>query len=637
MPIKWTKEQKEILEHELDKDARILAGPGTGKSATVVEWVGRLLKKTPELKVRLLTFTRAATAELVKKLGTHPAGKRLKPSTIHSFAISILLQNSNVGNFPRPLRIVDDWEMENIIHPDFKSLFGFPVKKTRTLFVDLASNWESLKAGPPGRDVSDRDRERFMAAWKKHRTVFGYTLLAELPWALLNALSDRRDLRGTDYDLLAVDEYQDLNACDLDVLKRFSALGCRIVGIGDDDQSIYSFRRAAPEGIRRFLSDYPGANDYPLSTTHRCGANIIEWAKHVVERDETRLRNKPPLTPASGSSPGETALLEFAGNRLESDGVARIVERLIDEEGIKPNQILILLKNDFQERFSAPIKKDLEERDIAYSDYNEVKEILKENDNQKFLACLRLLSNERDSLAWRAIMKLTDGIGEGFVKAIYKKSLASRKQFGEVFLEEFQKGFPAAPARTRTLAAKLAKSVVRWVEDVDLPPVIPEGGWGLWINGLDEFPIRERPSDELRKMLCSVDDIFKQGGLDQFLGQFSPLARDLAQATGEGVRIMTMAASKGLTVDAVIIPSAEESIVPSYRPDADVDEEARVLYVAMTRARRFLFCTWAARRTGPTARTSQSVLVADRKYSSFLADGPVESQDGDDYIEKRWP
>ena len=98
--------------------------------------------------VPLLTFTRAATAELVKKLGTRPAGKRLKPSTIHSFAVSILLWNPNIGDFPKPLRIVDDWEMKDIIRPDFKSLFGIPAKKTKALFVDLAANWESLEACP---------------------------------------------------------------------------------------------------------------------------------------------------------------------------------------------------------------------------------------------------------------------------------------------------------------------------------------------------------------------------------------------------------------------------------------------------------------------------------------------------------
>lgn len=81
----------------------------------------------------------------------------------------------------------------------------------------------------------------------------------------------------------------------------------------------------------------------------------------------------------------------------------------------------------------------------------------------------------------------------------------------------------------------------------------------------------------------------------------------------------------------VTIPSAEEFIVP--RPDADANEEARVLYVAVTRAKRFLFCTWSGRRT----TTSQSGLVADREHSSFLTDVPVESQDGDDCIEKTWP
>lgn len=88
MPVEWTEEQEKILKHELDGDAGILAGPGTGKSTTVVERVGRLLRKNLELKIKLLAFTCAATAELVKKLETHPTGKRLKPSTLHPITSS---------------------------------------------------------------------------------------------------------------------------------------------------------------------------------------------------------------------------------------------------------------------------------------------------------------------------------------------------------------------------------------------------------------------------------------------------------------------------------------------------------------------------------------------------------------------
>lgn len=103
-----TPEQEAILAHDRRRHARVLAGPGTGKSATIVALVDEVLHGNPEPKVRLLTFTRAATSELAQKVSGHPAAAAQRPSTIHSFAISILLANPGSGNFPLPLRIADE-------------------------------------------------------------------------------------------------------------------------------------------------------------------------------------------------------------------------------------------------------------------------------------------------------------------------------------------------------------------------------------------------------------------------------------------------------------------------------------------------------------------------------------------------
>ena len=147
-----------------------------------------------------------------------------------------------------------------------------------------------------------------MGAWNEHRQVYGYTLLAELPYALRQALHDHDDLDGVNYDLLIVDEYQDLNACDLEVLHLIAERGCFIIAAGDDDQSIYAFRYAAPVGIRRFPEDYPGCAIYPLSVTQRCGRRIIEWASYVIAGDPDRPRDRPALACAAGSPAGEAAL-----------------------------------------------------------------------------------------------------------------------------------------------------------------------------------------------------------------------------------------------------------------------------------------------------------------------------------------
>lgn len=277
-PFIPTEEQNAILEHELDRHARILAGPGTGKSATVIAWLSH---HKPD-RAKLLTFTRAATGELVQKLRAREDIAIDKPSTIHAFCIAVLLRNGGVGEFPRPFRMADDWETDNIIEPRLARRLRISRRDVFKLFAELASNWESLNPAETA-NVSAAARARFMGGWREHRQIMGYALLSELPFALRNALRDHPDLEGVDYRVLVVDEYQDLNACDLDVLRRIAARGCAIIAAGDDDQSIYSFRKAHPQGIRSFLDEYPEAADYPLTLTRRCPRRIVGWANYVRE------------------------------------------------------------------------------------------------------------------------------------------------------------------------------------------------------------------------------------------------------------------------------------------------------------------------------------------------------------------
>src|SRR5438034_10717576 len=110
-----TDEQQAVLAHDCRQHARLRAGPGTGKSATIVALIDQLLGADDAPRLRLLTFTRAATGELAKKVSEHPAAAAERPSTIHSFAISVLMQNPGAANLPAPLRIADGWEYETVV------------------------------------------------------------------------------------------------------------------------------------------------------------------------------------------------------------------------------------------------------------------------------------------------------------------------------------------------------------------------------------------------------------------------------------------------------------------------------------------------------------------------------------------
>jgi DNA helicase-2/ATP-dependent DNA helicase PcrA len=184
----------------------------------------------------------------------------------------------------------------------------------KRLITELESNWQALT---PEHDVKvgPKVRARFLGFWDEHRRVYGYTMLAELPDLLRRALESHPDLKGLDLDLLIVDEYQDLNACDLEVLAKLSERGCSLLGAGDDDQSIYSFRKAAPEGIRRFPKDYPKSDDYPLTVTKRCGKRIVKWANFVIEGEIQRLQTEEAAAASQVAS--EQARWAEINQRLE--------------------------------------------------------------------------------------------------------------------------------------------------------------------------------------------------------------------------------------------------------------------------------------------------------------------------------
>lgn len=504
------------------------------------------------------------------------------------------------------------------------------------LLREMAANWQSLRDDQDPK-LDPQIRARFQGAWDEHRRIYGCTLLDELPYRLRTALRDQPNLQGIDYNLLIVDEYQDLNACDLDVLRFVAERGCSLIAVGDDDQSIYSFRKAAPDGIRDFPDHYPDSDDYPLSVTQRCGSRIIEWATHVIEGDTDRPR-RHRLTVVRGSPGGEAALLSFDNHAHEAWGVASLVERLVNREHIEPAEILVLLRTDDKGRFSNPIKEHLRQVRIPCFDPEIIEKILADLCNRFLLEVCRLLVHDSDSISWAALLHLTRGVGDTFFEYVYARAKQDRARFGSVLLTLHRNGFPDGPRASTTVAGDLINRLLPWLEEHTPPDDVPGGRWGQWIidtlgQGDDIVPA---PTPDLVKLLTELDEHAEvDQEFDRYLSQISPLGRDLALAQKEGVRIMRMAGAKGLTVRATIVAAVEEGLVP--RPDQDLAEERRLLYVAMTTAREFLYCTWARLRYGPTARAGQAQVNRMRRHSAFLDGGPTESQDGREYITTRWP
>jgi len=628
MVIAPTVEQLAVINHHLPGHGRVLAGPGTGKSTIAVGLANRLINDDSSIRLRFLTFTRAATIELSKKLSGIPTGGIERPSTIHSFSIGMLIRNPGCASFPEPLRIPDKYEFEELIRPHLARAMGVTVWDIDDLINEMASKWESL-VPTQSTDISAQTRAKFIGLWQEHRKIFGYTLLQELPDLFRCALRDHEDLEGVDYDLLIVDEYQDLNACDLEVIKRLANHGASVLAIGDDDQSIYSFRKAHPIGIRRFLREYKTTNDYKLTICHRSAPCIISWAQHVISGDtERELRGGPSCRLDAPS--GIAELLHFKGEISEANGVANLVKWLIEEKGVSASDILVLSRSDLYGRFTKPIKEKLINLNIRISDSNVVDEILADERNFRLITLLRLLANRTDSLAWWDFLKLEKGIGNSFVDEVSARAKTFGISFGKAFTFYASRGFEDFSSSRRNKASVLWQTIEKQLSSIILPEE-ENVDWSEWI--INEIENKRLPdcSSEFKELLMRINEEIESGEeLARFLSQIRIIGKDILGAESEGVRFMTIGKAKGLTVRATIVVGVENDIIP--RPFTDPQEERRLLYVAMTRSQEFLFLTWANRRRGPTARSGRPNVIGRRQVCEFLNGGPIQSKNGDEFL-----
>jgi DNA helicase-2/ATP-dependent DNA helicase PcrA len=402
--------------------ARLLAGPGTGKTFTLTRRIVRLFVdlKKPAGSILAFTFTKFVAAELRRrvaaveekpkeeKTGKTTVKKLPCVSTLHSYALRELLRNESRTKLPHPIRISDDWEDECVVMVEMQALMSISKDETRKLFAKLSADWQQLSA-----DQKDWERSfpdpKFLGAWREHREIYGYTMRAELVYQLKNSLEEGAiEIEGPPEHVL-VDEFQDLNPCDLAVVSQMARLGCEIYGAGDDDQSIYGFRYAEPEGIRRFPEEFKPSKQLELIHCKRCDKAILDFALFVARQDHRRIEKK---LEADSKESGQVEILWFENEGVEALGIGKICRWLVKRKGLKPEDILILLRSDRNKAFSTPLSAALINVGVPVNISSNPLEPLEIDSGREFLSLLRLIGNQRDDLAWRSILQVRkNGLG----------------------------------------------------------------------------------------------------------------------------------------------------------------------------------------------------------------------------------
>ncbi len=560
---------------------RALAGPGTGKTFALIRRVARLLEQrvAPD-RILVLTFARTAAQDLVaalRKLGE--AGyQEVRAQTLHSYCFSLLWREGVLHATGRVPRIVMDFERDYPL-VDLEGPFGTR-KPRRALAAAFEGAWARRQTDTPGEPVDGLD-QRFqdaLLAWLRwHRAM----LIGELvPVALSYLRHNPQSPELAAYDHVLVDEYQDLNRAEQELIDLLSESG-NLAIVGDDDQSIYSFKWANPEGIRTFGNSHPGTVDVKLEECRRCPTSVVELARTLVERDRARLGRR--LEPYPGNPVGEIHNVQWSSIEAEAAGIARYIKAQTDT-GTAPGQCLILTSSRV---IGQQIRDAMRALDIATVSYFK-EEPVQDADAQEALTFLTLLIDPRDRVSLRVWL----GFGSANLRRNgYLRLLRAAQDRGEDVATLLQ-----AIATGETAVAYTGTLLERWrtLEErrADLRPLLDD--LAAFVDRL--LPEATASLARLRRIAVGALEP-ADGDPRAFLNRVrSAITQPEVPIESAEARVMSFHKSKGLTAEVVVTAGLVEGLMPwSDDEDATPDEQAadraeqrRLFYVGMTRTRRAL-------------------------------------------------
>lgn len=564
---------------------RVLAGPGTGKTFALMRRVARLLQEGANPNRMLVcTFTRTAASDLrseLSRLGI-PGIDRVIAGTIHAFCFRLLSQDDVLRlthrNPRQLLKLEERFLLEDMQGDNFG---GIRARDVRLHAFNAA--WARLQSDQPGwpTDPVDRRFQTDLIGWLRfHEAMLVGELVSEtLRYLRENPASSARSV----FDHVLVDEYQDLNRAEQVLLDLLAGSGTLSV-IGDEDQSIYAFKHAHPEGISTFDSTHAGTHDIDLDECRRCPRSVITIANTLIENNLHRASRS--LSPLAENPEGEVHVLQWSSIDEEAHGIAEFIRQRVLSGSVATGRVLVLAP---RRQFGYAIRDALNSIGVlAHSFFHE--EALDGNPKrldecvaQQAFTLLALLADTEDRVAlrcwcgfgsnslrsgaWSRLRQHCEGLGESPRMAL------ERLTSGDLTLSHTSD----LVSRFRELQRMLAELSGLTGENL--------------VDAL--FPISEEWARPFRSLASRI------GGTDY-------TANTLREALRVGitqpelptdvdyVRVMSLHKSKGLTADLVVVVGCIEGLIPFVDGDTDpernrsLEEQRRLFYVAITRTRNVL-------------------------------------------------
>jgi DNA helicase-2/ATP-dependent DNA helicase PcrA len=593
----------------------VLAGAGSGKTRVITHRVAHLVldRGVDSSKILAVTFTNKAAEQMKARAAELLAGQPMRAwiSTFHSFCVRLLRREAQAAGLPPGFLIYDEDDQLATVREALKGLdLSEKLHPPRRLLARISAHKNSGRADPEGSgygaDLTSRVAERYHELLRAAGALDFDDLLVRAVRLLDSSEDVRRAWQGR-YPYLLVDEYQDTNRAQYDLVRLLAGPRGNVTVVGDEDQSIYSWRGADISNILDFEHDFPGARVFRLEENYRSGQRILDAAGGLVSRN-VRRKGKT-LRAVKGH--GELVHLHEAGDEFQE--AAWVTERVAALRS--RGRVAVLFRMNAQSRLFEEGLLRLRLRyvvvgGVGFYERKEVKDVL---------AYLRLVLNPNDSVAFRRVVNVPPrGIGAKTVDEIDRAAAAARTSSwdaaGRLVAEASLPARALVPLRQfldtiETLRNEASAPVLSAEEGARGPGlrrlierVLELSGYGAALAREDTQESQGRLENlaELLAAAVGYEEREEAPTLSGFLDRAALLSEtDRLPDDDVPVLLMTLHAAKGLEFESVFLVGLEEGLLPHSRSltgEEALEEERRLCYVGMTRAMDRLHLTWARSR-----------------------------------------
>ncbi|MCR5741204.1 MAG: UvrD-helicase domain-containing protein [Gammaproteobacteria bacterium] len=599
----------------------IIAGAGSGKTRVLTYRIAYLIKDLDvhPRSILAITFTNKAAKEMRDRLDKliGDEARYVTAQTFHSFCSSFLRREIGVLDRSTRFTIIDDDETETIIKNIMKELRYDNKAIKPQVYADAISKIKARISKIEEYDNYFGDKlSNLMSLYNQEllrQNLVDFDDLILLTMEILENHPDILEKYQNIYKYILVDEFQDTSNIQYDLVHILGMKHRNVFIVGDEDQSIYSFRGANITNIKKFMRDFPDYQKFVLSQNYRSTKNILDCANKLISNNKDRIPKDLWTDKKTGE---DVKYMHVSSDKAEAREIVAEIDRLVEYNNYTYKDVAILYRNNY---LSRNLENELILKRIPYKIYSGIS-FYKRKEVKDLISYLRLVIDPEDFYSFKRVINSPKrGVGDSSLEKIETAIKAYGLNIKDATLNSgVKKSVVATVESFFTMINSFRERVDKMKLKEFLYLVYKESGYEDFIDTLDEDEkeARHQNVQELFNAISETQSVTVLETLTDFLDNVTLMTDlDTESSDDNSVSLMTMHTAKGLEFKCVFLCAIESGILPSIRAysEKDKEEERRLFYVAITRAKERLYITYAEQRfvNGATEFRSPSPFLKE--------------------------